>query len=158
MPQVFTNCKVPYYDLFGDDLNAIKQHVHAGHRLAPPRNMPDSIANMMQRCWLVPRQRRPTFSELALFFEELCGDVYTCDHISIHSQQHDSAVSTASEGSTPSARARPGALEYDPYGSTDSKVMIVDEPAPRSAPLLPRESRGDYIICSQIDGFRECSL
>ena len=58
----------PYWNWENKDVIVAVQELY---RLPPPRNCPDCLYKLMQRCWQEDRALRPKFSELLLMLDEM---------------------------------------------------------------------------------------
>ncbi|XP_012940145.1 muscle, skeletal receptor tyrosine-protein kinase [Aplysia californica] len=59
--EVFTFAVQPYYGMTHEE---VVNHIRAGHVLAPPKNGPSAIYNLMKSCWHRKPNSRPSFVSL----------------------------------------------------------------------------------------------
>jgi serine/threonine protein kinase len=69
--EVFSLCTIPYAGLSNQEVMSCVQR---GERLRKPDNCPDTIYEMMQRCWMVETRDRPQFSDIVAVIESQLGD------------------------------------------------------------------------------------
>jgi len=66
--ELFTRGKTPYFNLNNADA---AEKVVSGYRLEQPKDCPDEIYNMMQKCWEAEPEKRIKFGELVLLLDNL---------------------------------------------------------------------------------------
>jgi serine/threonine protein kinase len=75
--EMLTGGHAPYQDV-GDTISAMIQHLSAGHRLARPRECPDSLWDVLTRCWCEKRTQRPdlrsVLTQLSQTLEKVAGE------------------------------------------------------------------------------------
>lgn len=68
MWEMFSLGKVPYPDM--EDIGSLIQHLENGGRMEIPRQSPNTVAQIISRCWKADPNVRPTFGQL----EQMLGD------------------------------------------------------------------------------------
>jgi len=62
MIEIFTCGKVPYPDMKNDQ---VMEKVKEGYRMSKPKECPENVFKLMERCWNQNPKERPTFEEIS---------------------------------------------------------------------------------------------
>ncbi|XP_065199432.1 uncharacterized protein LOC135831099 [Sycon ciliatum] len=145
MWEIFSLGRAPYRSILNEN---VRQYLELGERLTRPERCPEFVFQLMQQCWVVNADDRPTFQDARSYLlnhPNSCLQAHSIIQLSRQSTMHvpyrrtaDLDVRCPSIEEELDCRADTGRLHVS-YNSAASQMELADEHLPEMHERLPRE-------------------